>query len=112
MNDFLLNGDYVARVDVHVVINDVHDVNGNRLKRREGTRLACGELKLGAVRPALEGAVLNETFCERNVAVSAGVSESMNDSLRVEHDGDGRAVNDESLSGIRRKIGQSANFRR
>jgi hypothetical protein len=51
--------------------------------------------------PAFEGVVFNETLGERDVAMGAGISESVNDPSRVNHHRNGLTI-DNNFAGFAR----------
>jgi hypothetical protein len=75
-------------VYVNISVVDGHTVNGDWLKSREILWLAGRELKFRAVGPAFQGVVFDESFGERNLSVTAGVPDRMDNSGRVFDDSD------------------------
>src|SRR6478752_4341200 len=69
----LLDG--VVDVDVDGVAVDLHGVDGDRLGRGEGQRLAGAQVELAAVEPAVDDAAVDVTLGEGDLGVRARVEE-------------------------------------
>src|SRR5262245_3017609 len=59
--------------DEHVVPNDLYGVYGDRTRGGQPGRLAGAQVEAGAVQPALDLAVLDLAFGQRDVGVRADV---------------------------------------